>query len=165
MQTEKHMKQKFINLTKHEAIRQLFKYGLVGLVGLIIDLGVFYILAKILNVEYPFSAYIREFSGEKMSLHLINTDISHIISSTLAIINNFILNSYFTFKVTDNKLKRFLSFASIAAIGLVISTTLITIFMEKFGMEEMLAKSLAVLIVAALQFLINKLFTFKTKEK
>lgn len=157
------MKQQISSLAKHKSVRELVKYGIVGIVGLIIDIGIFYLLTQIFSVQYPFSVHIKELLGDKVPLHLINTDISHIISSTLAIINNFILNSYFTFKVTDNKLKRFLSFASIAAIGLVISTLLITVFMGKFYLNEMIAKSLAILIVAAMQFAINKFFTFKQR--
>lgn len=96
-----------------------------------------------------------------MSVHVVNTDVSHIISSALAIINNFILNSYFTFKVTDKKLKRFFSFIGVAAVGLIISTTLMTVFVGKFQLDEMLSKALALAIVVAVQFFINKFFTFK----
>ena len=157
------MKQHISNLAKKEGIRQLVKYGLVGLVGIIIDMGVFYLLAEKLSVHYPFSEYIRDLLEGKMSVHLINTDISHIISSILAITNNFILNSYFTFKVTDNKLKRFMSFAGVAAVGLVISTTLMTLFVGQFKIDEMLSKILATCIVAAMQFCINKFVTFKQR--
>ena len=149
------------NLAKKKGVRQLVKYGLVGLVGIIIDMGVFYLLAEKFSVHYPFSEYIRGLLGGKMSVHLINTNTSHIISSVLAITNNFILNSYFTFKVTDNKLQRFMSFAGVAAVGLVISTILMTLFVGQFKIDEMLSKILAICIVAAIQFGINKFFTFK----
>lgn len=157
------MKKQVKDLIKKKGLRELVKYGLVGLVGLAIDMGVFYLLAKILYVHYPFAEWIAELLGNRISVHVIDTDISHIISSILAITNNFILNSYFTFKVTDNKVQRFLSFSGIAAIGLVISTSLITLFVGKFGIDEMYAKIVATCFVAALQFLINKFFTFKTR--
>ncbi|MDU1890999.1 MAG: GtrA family protein [Dysgonomonas sp.] len=157
------MKQLLIDLSKKKSVRELFKYGLVGLVGLIIDAGLFFLLAKKFAVEYPFAPYIQELLGGKMSLSLINADVSHVISSVLAITNNFILNSYFTFKVTDNKVKRFFSFAGVAAIGLVISTTLMTVFIGKLHLDEMVAKILSIIIVAAIQFIINKFFTFKEK--
>lgn len=159
------MKQQINNLTKKRGIRQLIKYGLVGSVGMIIDMGVFYLLNIKFSVQYPISIYIRELLGERIPVSLIDTDISHVISSLLAITNNFILNSYFTFKVTDNKLQRFLSFTGIAAIGLIISTSLITLFAGKLEMDDMLAKILATCIVAALQFTINKFFTFKVRKK
>lgn len=158
------MKSRISNLIKKEGVKQLFKYGLVGIGGLIIEITVFYLLTKKFSVQYPLSPHISDLLGGKMSTHVINTDISHIISSALAIINNFILNSYFTFKVTDKKLKRFLSFIGVAAIGLVISTTLMTVFVGKFQMDEMLSKALALAIVVAIQFVVNKFFTFKTTQ-
>lgn len=158
------MREKINKLTKKRGIRQLVKYGIVGSVGMVIDMGIFYLLAVKFSVQYPISQYIRELLGGRMPVYLIDADISHIISSIIAITNNFILNSYFTFKVTDNKFKRFLSFAGVAAIGLVISTTLITLFVGKIKMDEMPAKILATCIVAAIQFIINKFFTFKQQN-
>ncbi|NDV78396.1 GtrA family protein [Dysgonomonas sp. 511] len=158
------MKGKLIKLSKNKSFRQLVKYGMVGAVGAVIDLGVFYILAVKLSVHYPSTAYVGELLNNRFPIDIIDTDTSHIISNVLAIINNFVLNSYFTFRVTDNKLKRFGSFVGIAAIGLVISTTLMTIFIGQMGMPEMVAKILSIGIVAAMQFIINKLFTFKESK-
>lgn len=155
------MKQKIVDLSKNKSVRQLIKYGIVGSVGALIDFGVFYLLAIKLSVHYPFSPHIADLLGSKLPVHIIDMDVSHIISNILAIINNFVLNSYFTFKVTDNKLKRFFSFAGVAAIGLVISTTLMTVFIGEFEIPEMVSKGLSIVVVAAIQFVINKLFTFK----
>lgn len=156
------MKQQIKDLAKRKGIRELIKYGMVGSAGMVIDMGIFYLLAVYFSIQYPFSPQIGELLG--MPVHVIDADISHIISSIIAITNNFILNSYFTFKVTDNKIKRFLSFIGVAAIGLIVSTTLITVFVGKMGMHEMPAKILATCIVAAIQFLVNKFFTFKQKQ-
>lgn len=157
------MKKQVKDLTNKKSIRELVKYGIVGSVGMVIDMGVFYLLAIKLSVQYPFSVYIREVLGDKIALHVIDADISHVISSLLAITNNFILNSYFTFKVTDNKFQRFMSFVGIAAIGLVVSTMLITLFVGKFKIDEMYAKIIATCFVAAMQFVVNKFVTFKSK--
>ncbi len=159
------MKQHINNLTKKKGVRELIKYGLVGLVGLIIDLGVYFLLFEKLQIYYPFTDQIYALLGEKISVDVINSDISHIISSVLAITNNFILNSYFTFKVTDNKLRRFFSFSGIAVIGLVVSTALMTVFVGTFNMDGMMSKIFATCIVAAMQFCINKFFTFKQTKK
>ena len=138
------MKRQISHLVKHKSVRQLMKYGLVGMVGLVIDMGVYYLLINKFSVHYPFSETISYILGGKMSIGMLDILISNIISQTLAIINNFILNSYFTFKVTDNKLKRFVSFGSIAIGGMVISSKLFAVF-----------------IVAAIQFSINKFVTFR----
>jgi putative flippase GtrA len=157
------MKRRIGELIKSNAFKQLIKYGLVGVVGLVIDMGVYYLLVTKFSVHYLFTDYISNLLGGKMSVGMLDILISNIISSTLAVINNFILNSYFTFKVTDNKLKRFVSFASIAVIGMVISSILLTLFIGIMKMDDMLAKALAICIVAAIQFAINKFFTFKQR--
>lgn len=156
-----HMKEKFEKLVKSESFRQLIKYGIVGVVGLVIDMGVYYLLVTRFSVHYPFTEAI---SGKHLSIGMLDIIVSNIISSTLAVINNFILNSYFTFKVTDNKFKRFLSFAGIAAVGMVVSSALLTVFIEYMGLNDLIAKGFAVIIVAMLQFIINKFFTFKGKK-
>ena len=158
------MIKQIIDLLKSDIFKQLIKYGAVGLVGFVIDLGVFWLLNNYFKVHYSFSSDISNLAGGRLSVETIDTSISHIISSVLAITNNFILNSYFTFKVTDQKLKRFLSFFGIAAVGLVISTGLLSFFIEILGFSDLLSKFTSVVIVAVLQFGFNKFFTFKTQE-
>ncbi|MDR1090848.1 MAG: GtrA family protein [Prevotella sp.] len=155
------MRERIGKLAKQESFRQLVKYGIVGVVGLIIDMGVFYLLVKKFSVHYPFSSFISNILRGNMSVGMLDILISNIISSTLAIINNFMLNSYFTFKVTDKKLKRFTSFAGIAVIGMIISSLLLTLFIGIMKIDDMVSKVLAILIVAAVQFGINKFFTFR----
>ncbi len=159
------MKLSIKEILRSQSFKQLIKYGMVGVVGFAIDFGVYYLLVVKLAVHYPFTPFLSELMNGSMSVKMLDIDTSHIIGSALAIINNFILNSYFTFKVTDKKLKRFASFAGIASIGLVVSTLLITLFIGILGLDEMLAKVIATLIVALLQFIVNKLFTFKQKAK
>ena len=157
------MKEKASNILRSKSFRELIKYGMVGVVGLIIDMGVYYLLVDKFSMHYPFSFFISNLLHGNMSIGMLDILISSIISSTLAVINNFILNSYFTFKVTDNKFKRFMSFAGIAAVGMIISSSLLTLFIGIMGINRMIAKALSILIVAAIQFTINKLFTFKER--
>lgn len=155
------MKDKIISLAKSNTLRQLVKYGIVGGIGFVIDFGVFWFLNNYLSIHYPFSPHISDLVDGRLTVNTVDTNICHIISSIIAITNNFILNSYFTFKVTDHKIKRFLSFFGIAAIGLVISTILLSFFIEVAGLNDLVAKLIAVVIVAMLQFIFNKFFTFK----
>jgi len=123
-------------------ITKFVKYGLVGVLGLVVDMGVFYLMNKELGINYA---------------------VSNITSSSLAVIHNFILNSYFTFKVTDDKLKRFLSFYLIALVGMAISTGLLALFIDGFKMDTMISKLIAVFIVAIIQYFFNKRLTFRQK--
>lgn len=144
-----------------KGFKELIKYGIVGIIGLIIDMGIYYLLVEKIEIHYPISAFIKDILGLSMNVRTLDILISNIISQTLAVINNFILNSYFTFKVTNNKVKRFFSFVGVAAIGMIISSTLLTLFIEYAGLSEMLSKIISILIVAFIQFIINKYLTFK----
>jgi len=123
-------------------ITKFVKYGFVGVMGLVVDMGVFYLMYNKLGVNYV---------------------VSNIVSSTLAVIHNFIWNSYFTFKVTDSKLKRFISFYLIALVGMAISTGLLGLFIDVIKMDAMISKLISVLTVAVIQFFFNKKFTFRLK--
>jgi len=120
---------------------KFIKYALIGLIGLILDMGLFYILHKLLGVNYV---------------------ISNVISSSIAILHNFILNSYFTFKVTNKKAQRFFSFYGIALIGLVFSTLLLALFIDILGIDSMVSKLISIFTVAIFQYFLNKKLTFHT---
>lgn len=153
---------KLITFIKSDTFIQLIKYGLVGVGGLIIELILFYLLVKVFHVHYFYSNSLSSLLG--VEALTVDQNSSHVISSLVAIINNFILNSYFTFKITDHKVKRFLKFFGIALIGLVASTTLFSIFNSIVGEKWiMFSKGFAVLIIAFVQFIFNKFFTFKNK--
>lgn len=155
------MIEKVISLAKSNTFKQLMKYGIVGGVGFAIEFSIFFMLNNYWNVQYAFAPQICSLLEHSLSLETINTGISHIISCVVAITNNFILNSYFTFKVTNHKFKRFLSFFGIASIGLVVSTSLLTFFIQSLELGDMFGKLLATGTVAVLQFGFNKFFTFK----
>lgn len=158
------MIEKIILFVKSNTFKQLMKYGVVGGVGFVIEFGIFFLLNNYLNVHYPFSSQVANIVDHTLSVETVDTGISHVISCVVAITNNFILNSYFTFKITDHKLKRFLSFFGIAAVGLIISTSLLTFFIHTIGLNDLLGKLIATCIVAILQFGFNKFFTFKQQK-
>lgn len=140
-----------------QSFKEFIKYGVVGVVGLAIEWGVYFLLRDVLDFHYL---------------------IAHIVGSVLAITNNFVLNSYFTFKTTDQIKKRAIYYFGIAAVGIIVSSTLLPIFVrlinmiwvniELFELSEKsiqnIAKLMATVIVTLLQFFLNKYFTFKKKN-
>ena len=118
---------------------KFLRYGIVGCTGLIVDMGIFYMLHEMFEVNYI---------------------ITNIISSTFGVINNFILNSLFTFKVKDKLFQRFVSFYLIALVGMALSSGLLVLMIDGFKMESMISKMISVLIVAVIQYFLNKKLTF-----
>lgn len=122
---------------------QLVKYVLIGVLGLVVDFGIYTILTHF-----------------KM-----NVEIANIISSTCGIINNFLWNSYTNFKVHDRMILRFISYFIVGQITTVFTTVSLFIFVTKLGYPHLIVKIVATFIATLIQFVINKVVTFRKAKK
>lgn len=122
---------------------QLVKYVLIGVLGLVVDFGIYTILAHF-----------------KM-----NVEIANIISSTCGIINNFLWNSYTNFKVHDRMILRFISYFIVGQITTVFTTVSLFIFVTKLGYPHLIVKIVATFVATLIQFVINKVVTFRKAKK
>jgi len=133
------MKSLFVRLLSSSFV----KYALVGVVGLVVDMGLFYVFHIVLKIDYI---------------------LSNIMSSSLAVVNNFILNSIFTFKVKDKLFYRFISFFSIALAGMALSSGMLAVMIAGMGMNSMVSKAISVFVVAMIQYFVNKKLTFSERN-
>lgn len=122
---------------------QLVKYVLIGVLGLVVDFGIYTILTHF-----------------KM-----NVEIANVISSTCGIINNFLWNSYTNFKVHDRMILRFISYFIVGQITTVFTTVSLFIFVTKLGYPHLIVKAIATFVATLIQFVINKVVTFRKAEK
>ncbi|OXC19223.1 GtrA family protein [Lactobacillus crispatus] len=122
---------------------QLVKYVLIGVLGLVVDFGIYTILTHF-----------------KM-----NVEIANIISSTCGIINNFLWNSYTNFKVHDRMILRFISYFIVGQITTVFTTVSLFIFVTKLGYPHLIVKIVATFVATLIQFVINKIVTFRKAKK
>lgn len=122
---------------------QLVKYVLIGVLGLVVDFGIYTILTHF-----------------KM-----NVEIANIISSTCGIINNFLWNSYTNFKVHDRMILRFISYFIVGQITTVFTTVSLFIFVTKLGYPHLIVKIVATFVANLIQFVINKVVTFRKAKK
>lgn len=122
---------------------QLVKYVLIGVLGLVVDFGIYTILTHF-----------------KM-----NVEIANIISSTCGIINNFLWNSYTNFKVHDRMILRFISYFIVGQITTVFTTVSLFIFVTKLGSPHLIVKIVATFVATLIQFVINKVVTFRKAKK
>jgi putative flippase GtrA len=90
--------------------------------------------------------------------------IANIYSIHIGIITSFILNRKFNFKIKDKIMTRFLSFYLIGLFGLIISTGLLFILIEGLSYNKPLAKILSIIVIALIQFSLNKFITFKREN-
>lgn len=122
---------------------QLVKYVLIGVLGLVVDFGIYTILTHF-----------------KM-----NVEIANIISSICGIINNFLWNSYTNFKVHDRMILRFISYFIVGQITTVFTTVSLFIFVTKLGYPHLIVKIVATFVATLIQFVINKVVTFRKAKK
>ena len=122
---------------------QLVKYVLIGVLGLVVDFGIYTILTHF-----------------KM-----NVEIANIISSTCGIINNFLWNSYTNFKVHDRMILRFISYFIVGQITTVFTTISLFVFVTKLGYPHLMVKIVATFVATLIQFVINKVVTFRKAKK
>jgi len=123
--------------------RQLILYGIIGGLSAFVDFCVYTLLCKA-GVSYL---------------------VSNAISVHCGIICSFLLNRSYNFKVKDKAKMRFLSFYIIGLIGLAISSGMLYLAISCYHFNEIYSKILTIIVVALLQFILNKFITFKTSKK
>lgn len=132
------------------AIRQFMKYSVVGASGFVINMAVYSTMVKWVGLHYMTAA---------------------IISFTVAVTNNFVLNKYWTFNnprgAVSRQMRRFLviSVASLA-LNLVLLRTLMEIMasIDALGVHvdrAIIAQALAISVCTVLNFSGNKLWSFR----
>ena len=119
---------------------QLFKFGLVGGSGYLINLGVFAVLAGSLGVHHAIAA---------------------VGAFCVAVTNNFLWNRYWTFGPGEGpahfQAARFFA-VSLASLGL--NLAILELLISNHVMGELPAQAIAVAAAMPFNFLGNKLWTF-----
>jgi putative flippase GtrA len=123
---------------------QLVRFGIVGGIGFAVNLGVYALFVHSIGVDYHFAA---------------------VAAWLVAVVNNFVLNRHWTFDARDGLARfqamRFLV-VSLAAFG--VSLLLLTLLVEAAGIAKIPAQALAVATSTPLNFLGNKLWSFRAAE-
>ena len=129
---------------------RFLRFGAVGFSGVFVDLGVFYVLRTVLGFALTRSA---------------------IVSSEVAIISNFLWNDLWTFGDISKRqpgkrqrLKRLLKFNTICLMGLILNVLLVNLLFNVFGMNEYLAKLIAIAAVTLWNFWINLKLSWRVTD-
>lgn len=90
----------------------------------------------------------------------LHAQVANALSTTLGITNNFLLNSYFNFNKRDRKLARFARFYGVGVFGMLLTTVALQVFVTNLGFGPNLVKTVTIPIVAVVQYLLNKKWSF-----
>ncbi|MEC4806299.1 MAG: glycosyltransferase [Jaaginema sp. PMC 1079.18] len=131
-------------------LERFWRFGMVGFSGVFIDMGGFYILREILELGLTRSA---------------------IFSAEVAIINNFIWNDIWTFgdisqtqKGWSRRFKRFLKFNLVCLAGLILNVLIVNLLFNLLGMNEYIAKLIAIAAVVLWNFWVNLKLNWRVTE-
>ena len=131
-------------------IKRFIRFGVVGFSGVFVDLGIFYVLRTLLGLGLTRSA---------------------ILSSEVAIINNFLWNDLWTFGDISSRqrgwrkrIKRLLKFNIVCLSGLILNVLLVNLLFNVLGMNEYLAKLIAIAAVTFWNFWFNLKLSWRVTD-
>ena len=124
--------------------RQFILYAIIGLSGVIVDYATYSFGVKVLGLGIL---------------------LANFISISLGIINNFIFNTRYNFKVKDRLFVRFWLFYAVGFLGLVFSELLLVGFHNGFHMGALSAKLLTLPFVLVGQYALNRFISFGSIEE
>ncbi len=125
---------------KHINIKTFLRYSIVGLSGTAVDFGGLLLLVEVGGMQPV---------------------VANVISVSLAIINNYLLNKFWTFSIEKKKKlkKEFAQFVVVSLVGLLINLLLLPLLIQ-LGIWYVAAKVLIIGIVVLWNFFGNALWTF-----
>jgi len=94
----------------------------------------------------------------------LNYQIANVISIHCGIFCSFLFNRRYNFKITDKTLLRFFSFYIVGLTGLALSAILLYAMIDIIAWNEIYAKLLSIIVIAVVQFFLNKFITFKKSK-
>jgi putative flippase GtrA len=120
---------------------QLVRFGLVGSVGFVVNVAVYALCVHGFGVDY----------------HAAN-----VLAWLVAVLNNFVLNRHWTFDAADGRAHaQAVRFLLVSLVAEAFSLLLLTVFVEWAELAKVPAQTLAVACSMPLNFLGNKLWSFR----
>ena len=122
-------------------INVLLKFSLIGIIGVVINFLITFLLKEYLKV---------------------NKYVSNSFGYLIAISFNFLANKFFTFKSDNSKIyDEIFKFIIVTSIGILINHIIVYLLTEKKNMNFYFSKIAAVMVVFIWNFTLHSIFTFK----
>jgi len=125
--------------------KQAAKYYSVGASGVLVNLGLLFYLTEYVGLWYF---------------------LSYSLAISASITSNFILNKFWTFRDSINSQKTivmYVKFASVSFLGMAIQLGSVYFLVESLSVYYMLAALISISIAGAINFIINRSWTFGVK--
>ena len=133
-------------------VKRFFKFGLVGLSGVFIDMAIFYLLSDASTLGWGLTR-------------------SKIIASEVAVLNNFLWNDLWTFRDLAQQqsgwrkvIKRFVKFNLICLLGIGLNLIILNLLYNYFGVNKYIANLIAIAIVTIWNFWFNLKLSWRVTQ-
>jgi len=126
--------------------KQAAKYYAVGASGVLVNLGLLFYLTEYVGLWYF---------------------LSYTLAISASITSNFILNKFWTFRDSINSQRTivmYVKFASVSFLGMAIQLGSVYFLVESLSVYYMLAALISISIAGAINFIINRSWTFGVKH-
>jgi putative flippase GtrA len=122
---------------------QLVRFALVGGAGFVVNLAVYTLLVHPVGLDYR---------------------VASVLAWLVAVINNFVLNRHWTFDAREGQARfQAIRFLVVSLVAEAFSLLLLTLLVEGVGLAKVPAQALAVAASMPLNFLGNKLWSFRVQ--
>lgn len=121
----------------------ILTYCIIGIISVAIDIFIFNFCYSVLSLSYL---------------------LSNLISVHFGILNSFILNRNFNFKVKNKLSLRLMIFYLVGFVGIGVSSFILYISIHILNVKVINSKIASIIIVSLFQYYINSRFTFKIKK-
>ncbi|MCR4847952.1 MAG: GtrA family protein [Bacteroidales bacterium] len=137
------MNKKFYLKSLFQQYRNLILYGIIGGFCAALDFGIYSLLCYLEVLPYLWA---------------------NVISTHVGIFTSFCLNRSLNFKVKDKAALRFMSFYLVGLMGLGLSSLMLWFMVDEGGWNELISKLITIVVVALVQFFLNKYITFRRRK-
>jgi putative flippase GtrA len=122
---------------------QLVRFALVGGAGFVVNLAVYTLLVHPVGLDYR---------------------VASVLAWLVAVLNNFVLNRHWTFDAREGQARfQAIRFLVVSLVAEAFSLLLLTLLVESVGLAKVPAQALAVAASMPLNFLGNKLWSFRVQ--
>jgi putative flippase GtrA len=123
---------------------QLVRFGLVGGTGFVVNVGVYALCVHALGIDYR---------------------VAFVLAWMVAVSNNFLLNRHWTFDAAAGSVRfQAVRFFAVSVVAALFGFVLLTVLVESAGMAKVPAEALAVAASTPLNFIGNKLWSFRSSS-
>jgi putative flippase GtrA len=123
---------------------QLVRFSIVGASGYVVNLLIYALCVKVLGIQYL---------------------LAEAIAWILAAGNNFVWNRHWTFKARDGQIHmQAFRFLIVSLVALAVNLLVLRVLVESAGMDKLAAEVIALAASTPLNFLGNKLWSFRDER-